>query len=43
MNYTLPGRLHLIVKRRLLYATLWLFGQRFHWGMGSNVVSQQAR
>lgn len=30
VNYTRPGRLHLIVRRDFLYFTLWLFGRRFH-------------
>lgn len=32
MNYTWPGRLHLVWRRGgELYATLWLFGFRLHW------------
>jgi len=30
INYTLPGRLHLIVQRGLVYFTLQAFGKRFH-------------
>jgi hypothetical protein len=32
MNYTWPGRLHLIVNgcEVKLYFTLWLFGRRWH-------------
>ena len=33
INYTRPGRAHLIVQPLTprLYATLWLFKRRFHW------------
>lgn len=30
MNLTLPGRLHLIVRWRYIYATLWFRGRRYH-------------
>lgn len=30
MNYTRPGRLHLIINREMIYATLWLRGSRYH-------------
>lgn len=31
MSLTIPGRLHLIARRGLVYCTLRLFGQRFHY------------
>lgn len=31
MNVTIPGRFHLIIHRRFIYATLWLMGRRYHW------------
>lgn len=32
VNWTIPGRLHLIVRwRRLLYFTLWFRGRRYHY------------
>jgi hypothetical protein len=31
VNYTWPGRFHLICKGGLFYVTLWLFGHRLHW------------
>lgn len=34
INYTWPGRLHLIVGR-YLYVTIWLFGRRYHALIGS--------
>lgn len=30
INYTWPGRLHLIANRSLLYVTARAFGRRFH-------------
>lgn len=39
MNYTWPGRIHLIWTRRTrLYVTVWLFGKRLHWTGASGVV-----
>lgn len=35
MNYTRPGRFHIIVKGRLIYLTVWLFGWRFHYCNGA--------
>lgn len=30
VNYTWPGRFHLIVRPRLFYITLWFRGKRYH-------------
>jgi hypothetical protein len=30
INYTWPGRFHLILNEALFYVTLWLFKRRFH-------------
>jgi hypothetical protein len=36
VNYTWPGRFHLIMHGSLIYVTLWLFKRRMHY-MYSNV------
>lgn len=30
INYTWPGRFHLIMHLSLIYVTIWVFGRRFH-------------
>lgn len=30
INYTWPGRLHMICRADLIYFTIWLFGRRYH-------------
>jgi hypothetical protein len=37
MNWTSPGRAHLIITWRLTYATVWFRGRRRHWCVGSNI------
>lgn len=31
VNYTWPGRFHLIVREGFLYVTLWFRGKRYHY------------
>lgn len=31
INYTWPGRFHLIVQARFIYVTLRVFGRRYHY------------
>jgi hypothetical protein len=43
INWTRPGRCHVIVNRRLVYATLWLFSRRWHGCWGNNLTEAQNR
>lgn len=37
INYTRPGRLHVIISRRIIYLTLWFMGKRYHWCRGGHL------
>lgn len=37
INYTCPGRLHIIMSKRIIYLTLWMFNKRFHYCKGGEL------
>lgn len=54
MNYTIPGRLHIIYRhRKLFYLTFWFWGSRYHyeksnpfafiWDLGEVVEHEKRR
>lgn len=40
MNYTKPGRFHLIINRQMIYVSFWFYGKRYHYGpkLGDGLV-----
>lgn len=30
MNWTVPGRLHVMIRRNYVWLTIWLFRRRYH-------------